>query len=287
MYKYILYYLKNFFILIRINKPTGMWLLMFPTFWALIMASEGKVDIQLLILFAFGSFIMRSAGCIINDIIDKKIDSNIVRTKNRPLASGSLNNADALILLIIFLSIGLSILLSLNTNCIILGIAVFPLIIIYPFMKRLIYFPQLILAITFNFGTLIAWTAVAGYIDKKSLILYFSCVFWTLAYDTIYALQDKISDEKFGIKSLAIYFGKNNKYWIIFFYLCFISGILYLGITINLNFIFFFLIILFTLKIIFDVIKLDLYQPKNCTRNFQLNSWYGFFITISLYLNYI
>ena len=102
MYKYILYYLKNFFILIRINKPTGMWLLMFPTFWALIMASEGKVDIQLLVLFAFGSFIMRSAGCIINDIIDKKIDSNIVRTKNRPLASGSLNNADALILLIIF-----------------------------------------------------------------------------------------------------------------------------------------------------------------------------------------
>jgi len=287
MYKYILYYLKNFFILIRINKPTGMWLLMFPTFWALIMASEGKVDIQLLILFAFGSFIMRSAGCIINDIIDKKIDSNIVRTKNRPLASGSLNNADALILLIIFLSIGLSILLSLNTNCIILGIAVFPLIIIYPFMKRLIYFPQLILAITFNFGTLIAWTAVAGYIDKKSLILYFSCVFWTLAYDTIYALQDKIDDEKFGIKSLAIYLGKNNKYWIIFFYLCFISGIFYLGITINLNFIFFFLIILFTLKIIFEVIKLDLYQPKNCTRNFQLNSWYGFFITISLYLNYI
>ena len=287
MYKYILYYLKNFFILIRINKPTGMWLLMFPTFWALIMASEGKVDIQLLILFAFGSFIMRSAGCIINDIIDKKIDSNIVRTKNRPLASGSLNNADALILLIIFLSIGLSILLSLNTNCIILGIAVFPLIIIYPFMKRLIYFPQLILAITFNFGTLIAWTAVAGYIDKKSLILYFSCVFWTLAYDTIYALQDKIDDEKFGIKSLAIYLGKNNKYWIIFFYLCFISGIIYLGITINLNFIFFFLIILFTLKIIFEVIKLDLYQPKNCTRNFQLNSWYGFFITISLCLNYI
>ena len=287
MYKYILYYLKNFFILIRINKPTGMWLLMFPTFWALIMASEGKVDIQLLVLFAFGSFIMRSAGCIINDIIDKKIDSNIVRTKNRPLASGSLNNADALILLIIFLSIGLSILLSLNTNCIILGIAVFPLIIIYPFMKRLIYFPQLILAITFNFGTLIAWTAVAGYIDKKSLILYFSCVFWTLAYDTIYALQDKIDDEKFGIKSLAIYLGKNNKYWIIFFYLCFISGIIYLGITINLNFIFFFLIILFTLKIIFEVIKLDLYQPKNCTRNFQLNSWYGFFITISLCLNYI
>ena len=264
-----------------------MWLLMFPTFWALIMASEGKVDIQLLVLFAFGSFIMRSAGCIINDIIDKKIDSNIVRTKNRPLASGSLNNADALILLIIFLSIGLSILLSLNTNCIILGIAVFPLIIIYPFMKRLIYFPQLILAITFNFGTLIAWTAVAGYIDKKSLILYFSCVFWTLAYDTIYALQDKIDDEKFGIKSLAIYLGKNNKYWIIFFYLCFISGIIYLGITINLNFIFFFLIILFTLKIIFEVIKLDLYQPKNCTRNFQLNSWYGFFITISLCLNYI
>ena len=120
-----------------------------------------------------------------------------------------------------------------------------------------------------------------------SLILYFSCVFWTLAYDTIYALQDKIDDEKFGIKSLAIYMGKNNKYWIIFFYLCFISGIFYLGMIINLNLIFFFLIILFTSKIIFEIIKLDLHQPKNCARNFQLNSWYGFFITISLYLNYI
>ena len=142
MFKYILYYLKNFLILIRINKPTGIMLLTFPAIWSILIVLKEETSIYLLLLFIYGSFIMRSAGCIINDIIDKKFDKNIRRTKSRPLASEQLETSDAIVLLIIFLSIGLSILLSLNPTCIVLGLIAFPLILIYPLMKRFTYFPQ-------------------------------------------------------------------------------------------------------------------------------------------------
>ena len=211
MFKYILYYLKNFLILIRINKPTGIMLLMFPAIWSILIVLKEEIDIYLLLLFAYGSFIMRSAGCIINDIIDKKFDRNVERTKLRPLASENLESSDAIILFIIFLSIGLSILLSLNSTCILLGFIAFPLIFLYPLMKRFTYFPQLCLAIVFNFSVLISWTAAKGEFDNQSLLLYLACIFWTLGYDTIYAYQDINDDKKIGVKSLAIYLEKNIK----------------------------------------------------------------------------
>ena len=287
MFKYILYYLKNFLILIRINKPTGIMLLMFPAIWSILIVLKEEINIYLLLLFAYGSFIMRSAGCIINDIIDKKIDRNIERTKSRPLASEKLENSDAIILLIIFLSIGLSILLSLNSICILLGFIAFPLILIYPLMKRFTYFPQLFLAIVFNFSVLISWSAAKGEFDNQSLLLYLACIFWTLAYDTIYAYQDINDDKKIDIKSLAIYLEKNIKFWIILFYLIFIGLFSFLAILNNINLIFFIIIALFTLKIFSEIFKTKDLQSKDCLKIFHMNFWYGFFITIGLFFNYI
>ena len=259
---------------------------MFPAIWSILIVLKEEIDIYLLLLFAYGSFIMRSAGCIINDIIDKKFDRNVERTKLRPLASENLESSDAIILFIIFLSIGLSILLSLNSTCILLGFIAFPLILLYPLMKRFTHFPQLCLAIVFNFSVLISWTAAKGEFDNQSLLLYLACIFWTLGYDTIYAYQDINDDKKIGVKSLAIYLEKNIKFWITLFYLIFIGFFSFLAILNSINLIFF-IIILFALKILFEIFKTKELQSKDCLRIFQMNSWYGFFITIGLFFNYI
>ena len=287
MFKYILYYLKKFLILIRINNPTGIMLLMFPAIWSILIVSKEEIDIYLILLFIYGSFIMRSAGCIINDIIDKNFDKRVKRTKFRPLASENLDISDAIILLIIFLSIGLSILLSLNSTCILLGFIALPLILLYPLMKRFTYFPQLFLAIVFNFSVLISWTAATGAFDNQSLLLYLACIFWTLGYDTIYAYQDKEDDKKIGVKSLAIYLEQSIKFWISLFYLCFILIFSFLAVLNNTNSIFYIILISFALKILYEFFKIEKSKSENCIKIFQMNSWYGFFITIGLFSNYI
>jgi len=260
---------------------------MFPAIWSILIVLKEEIDIYLILLFAYGSFIMRSAGCIINDIIDRKFDKNVKRTKSRPLASENLEITDAIILFIIFLSIGLSILLTLNPTCILLGFIAFPLVLLYPLMKRYTYFPQLFLAIVFNFSILISWTAAKGIFDNQSLLLYLACIFWTLGYDTIYAYQDKEDDKKIGVKSLAIYLEQNIKLWITLFYLCFVGIFSFLAILNNINFIFFLILVLFALKILCEFFKIQKLKSKNFMKIFQMNSWYGFFITIGLFLNYI
>ena len=262
-------------------------LLMFPAIWSILIVSKEEIDIYLLLLFIYGSFIMRSAGCIINDIIDKNYDKNVKRTKFRPIASGNLETSDAIILLIIFLSIGLSILLSLNSTCILLGFIAFPLILLYPLMKRFTYFPQLFLAIVFNFSVLISWTAAAGVFDIRSLLLYLACIFWTLGYDTIYAYQDKEDDKKIGVKSLAIYLEKNIEFWIILFYLLFVGIFSFIGILNNFNLMFFIIIVLFALKIFYETLKIKRGGPNASIKIFEMNSLYGFFITIGIFFNYI
>ena len=260
---------------------------MFPAIWSILIVLKEEIDIYLIFLFAYGSFIMRSAGCIINDIIDIKFDKNVKRTKSRPLASENLEITDAIILFIIFISIGLSILLTLNSTCILLGLIVFPLILIYPLMKRYTNLPQIFLAIVFNFSVLISWAAAKGEFDYQSLLLYLACFFWTLGYDTIYACQDKEDDKKIGVKSLAIYLEKNINFWISFFYLSFVIVFSLVGILNNINFIFFVFLLSFALKIMYDFFKTRKLKSKNFIKIFQVNSWYGFFITIGLFLNYI
>tara|TARA_Y100000590_G_scaffold440390_1_gene565695 strand:- start:149 stop:931 length:783 start_codon:yes stop_codon:yes gene_type:complete len=260
---------------------------MFPAIWSILIVLKEEINIYLILLFAYGSFIMRSAGCIINDIIDKKFDKNVTRTKYRPLVSQNLEIHDAIILFIVFLSIGLSILLTLNSTCILLGFIAFPLILIYPLIKRYSYFPQLFLALVFNFSVLIAWTASKGFFDFQSLILYFACIFWTMGYDTIYACQDLKDDKNIGVKSLAIYLEKNIEFWVSLFYFFFTVLFSYLIILNNMNYFLIIILVLFAIRILYEFFNINKIKAKNYIKIFQLNSWYGFFITIGLFFNYI
>ena len=202
----------DYFELIRLNKPIGFLLLMWPCWFGLALL---KIETSKLLfwyfLFFIGSFLMRSAGCVINDIIDIDFDQKVTRTKFRPLASKKISITEAILLLIILLVISFFILLEFNFKSIVLGVLSVPFVIVYPFMKRIIYFPQLFLGIIFSWGVLIVSMQFNKQITFDFLLLYFVCIFWTLAYDTIYAYQDRSDDVLNKIKSTAVYFDKNGK----------------------------------------------------------------------------
>lgn len=203
--------------LIRFDKPIGTWLLYLPCTWSIALAANntGLPDAKILALFACGAFIMRGAGCIINDMWDSDYDRKVSRTSNRPLAANQLTHKEALGFLAVMLSGGLSVLLSLNWYSVFLGATSMGLVVTYPLMKRFTYWPQMVLGLTFNWGTLLGWSAVQGSCDwSVCLPLYAAGISWTLIYDTIYAHQDKHDDVKAGVKSTALLFGDNTKVWL-------------------------------------------------------------------------
>ena len=211
-------HLKIFINLTRLNKPIGIMLLFWPCAWGLAYAySLGQNLNQFLyylLLFFFGSVLMRSAGCIVNDIVDKDLDKKVQRTKNRPLASGLISVNLALLYTAILCTLAFLILIQFNQLTILLGIASMILAFSYPFMKRITYWPQLFLGLTFNWGIVMAWAAVNNGISFGIIILYIAAIFWTLGYDTIYGNQDVVDDEIIGIKSTSIKFKNNIKLFI-------------------------------------------------------------------------
>jgi 4-hydroxybenzoate polyprenyltransferase len=214
---------RPYAILARLDRPVGIWLLLLPALWGITLASAVEEKswigaLVLMIIFALGAVVMRAAGCIINDIWDRKLDAGIERTKLRPLASGEIPLENALIFLSMLLMAGLIVLLLLSGTAIMLGILVVPLIIAYPFMKRLTFWPQAFLGLTFNFGALIGWAAVADSLGLPAVFLYLAGMFWTLGYDTVYAHQDKEDDAVMGVKSTALLFGAESKRWVSGFY---------------------------------------------------------------------
>ncbi len=212
MFKKITKKSKNLLILGRYNNPVGAFLLMWPCYWGALSNSNLNASLlQCLILFTLGSFIMRGAGCCINDILDKDFDRKIQRTKKRPLASGSLNILESIIFTLFQLLLGLIILLQFETNVIILSLMIMPLVITYPLFKRFTYFPQIILGLAFNWGVLVGYQSQTENFNFSILYLYFAGVFLTIAYDTVYGFQDIKGDKKIGLKSLAILFEKKRK----------------------------------------------------------------------------
>jgi len=207
--------------LMRLDKPVGIFLLMWPCWIGTAVETRGNPKWELLLLFAIGSVIMRSAGCIINDIADRKLDAAVERTRNRPLASGGLSLTEALVVLFLLLISGIIILLFLRHETRLLGFMAIIPVIIYPFMKRITNWPQLFLGITFNWGILLASMEIHGRIMPSSVFLYVAFIFWTLGYDTIYAIQDMKDDVNAGIKSSAITLGRNLKTGISWFYALF------------------------------------------------------------------
>lgn len=270
--------------LMRLHTPTGYLLTFFPAAFGLLLAYEQSMHLIYLPIFLVGSIFARSAGCIINDFFDQKLDIQVERTKNRPLASGKVTNMQALGLLSILLCICLAILLSLSITAITTGFIAFFLIMFYPLMKRVTYFPQVFLGVTFNLGCLIAYSAVKDNISADAFILYISCGFWTVAYDTIYAFGDIKDDKKIGIKSTAIFFEKKPyKLIITNFYTTFF--ILFTFATKDfLSYFFLTIILVCFLYSLWLIISLNINDPKSCLLRFKANNYIGFLLVFGMLL---
>ena len=292
IYKYnFMQQLKIFIELTRLNKPIGYMLLFWPCSWGLALGfyynGNEELFISYLLLFFLGAVLMRSAGCIFNDIVDRDFDKRVKRTKERPIASGLISVKHSLIYVIILCLLAFLILIQFNLFTISLGLGSMFLAFAYPFMKRITYWPQLFLGLTFNWGIIMAWTSMNSNISYDIIILYISAIFWTLGYDTIYGTQDMSDDEIIGLKSTSIKFKKNIKLFIFFSYS--LTSILILYIFKNLlgiNF-FSFLLLLFLLSLIVQIIIFDKQNPVSCLQSFKLNNYSGLllFLTI-LFANY-
>jgi 4-hydroxybenzoate polyprenyltransferase len=280
-------HLNIFIELTRLNKPIGFMLLFWPCSWGLAYAHLVNKDTNLfiyyLILFFFGSVLMRSAGCIVNDIVDKDFDKKVKRTKKRPLAAGKISVKHSLFYILILCILAFLILVQFNFFTILLGMSSMILAFSYPFMKRITYWPQLFLGITFNWGIVMAWTSLNNDISSEIIALYLSAIFWTLGYDTIYGAQDMSEDEIIGLKSTSIKFKKNIKLFVSISY--FITTLLILYIFknfIGLN-VFSVFLFLFILSLIYQVFKFKRHQPKNYLNIFKFNNYTGLLLFLSIF----
>ena len=280
---------KPFYELARYDKPIGFKLLMWPCLWSYTAASvfsNQPLEIKYIILFIIGSVIMRGAGCTWNDFLDKEYDAKVERTKNRPLASNKISTSVVLGFLLIQLGIGLLILLQFNSLTILIGVSSIIPIVIYPFMKRITWWPQIFLGLTFNWGAIIGWTAMTNSISIYSIILYVGCVFWTIGYDTIYAHQDKVDDNFLGLKSSAIFLGEKSKLAISIFYLIFFISISFLLVALNpLNIWVSSSILSFTgIHLIRQIYLLDINDPSICFTIFKSNNTIVVFVFFLFFL---
>ena len=266
--------------LTRLNKPIGIMLLFWPCAWGISLGYffDGQTTIYLkhLILFFFGSILMRSAGCIVNDIVDRNLDKKVTRTKNRPIASGKISVNESLIYVILLCLIALFILLQFNKLTIMLGLGSMFLAFAYPFMKRITYWPQLFLGLTFNWGIIMGWASIMNGISIEPIILYISAIFWTLGYDTIYGLQDRQDDEIIGVKSTSIKFKNNVKVFVGTCYSFCTLLVLVMFFVMEIDKYIILLLIPFVVSLIYQVKKFKKNNPKTCLVAFKNNNLSGF-----------
>ena len=278
----------NLFIeLTRLRKPIGFMLLFWPCAWGLTIAYDFTNNLNTyyfyLFLFLSGSILMRSAGCIINDITDRKFDNKVERTKNRPIASGKISVNLALFYALTLCAIAFLVLINFNLLVIILAIGSMPFAFTYPLMKRYTYWPQLFLGFTFNYGLILGWLSVSNEFNYIPLIFYIGAIFWTLGYDTIYGFQDIKDDEIIGLKSTSIKFKKNPINFLLICYIILIIILVSLGLIMNFKYLYFiFLIIPISHLILFQIKKLNIKDPNNCLKIFKSNNFLGLLIFINI-----
>jgi len=279
--------LQIFIQLTRLDKPIGFLLLFWPCLWGLTLAYNynGSTDLYIkhIILFFLGSVLMRSAGCIVNDIIDKDLDKKVQRTKKRPIASGKISVSEALIYVAILCLVALIILLQFNWITIVLGMSSMILAFAYPFMKRVTYWPQLFLGLTFNWGIIMGWTSIISSISIEPLILYLAAIFWTLGYDTIYGLQDIHDDEIIGVKSTSIKFKNNVKVFVGTCYSLCVLCVLILGLVMEINKYSLILSIFFISSLVYQIKIFKSNSPKSCLFCFKMNNLTGLFIFLFIF----
>ena len=279
-------HLKILINLTRLNKPIGFMLLFWPCSWGLAYAfsfdQNTSLFINYLILFFFGSVLMRSAGCIFNDIVDKDYDKKVERTKLRPIASGQISVKYSFFYVILLCSLAFLILIQFNFYTILLGMGSMFLAFTYPFMKRVTYWPQLFLGLTFNWGIIMAWAAFNNEISIEIIILYLSAIFWTLGYDTIYGAQDMSDDEIIGLKSTSIKFKQNMKLFVsISYFITVALNIFLFHENLSLN-VFSFVFFMFASTLVYQIIKFNKDNSKSCLKMFKLNNLSGLFLFLSI-----
>ena len=278
----------NLFIeLTRLKKPIGYMLLFWPCAWGLTIGYDFSNNLNeyffYLTLFFLGSILMRSAGCIVNDVLDRKFDKKVSRTKDRPIASGKISVTLGLIYAAILCLLAFIVLINFNYFTIIIALASMPLAFTYPLMKRYTYWPQLFLGVTFNYGLILGWTAINSSISLNLLIFYFGAIFWTLGYDTIYGYQDIKDDEIIGLKSTSIKFKKNPYKFLILCYSVFLLNLLITGFFIELNSFFYLTFILIILQMFyFQLKRLNIENSYECLSIFKSNNFLGLLVLISL-----
>ena len=279
--------LKLFIDLTRLGKPIGYMLLFWPCAWGLTLGydfnSGFKIYFFYLTLFFLGSVLMRSAGCIVNDIADKNYDKRVSRTKNRPIASDKISLRSAYFYSALLCLMAFLILLNFNNFTIFLALGSVPLAFLYPFMKRFTYWPQLFLGITFNYGILIGWASINYEISLISIIIYIGAIFWTLAYDTIYGFQDIKDDEIIGLKSTSIKFKKNPYYFLTLCYSIFLITLILVGVIMDFS-LYYFLLMLISIFHLFylQLIKLNILLPSSCLKIFKSNNLLGLIVLVNL-----
>jgi 4-hydroxybenzoate polyprenyltransferase len=262
--------------LARLDRPIGTWLLLFPCWWAVAMAWRGWEDAWLFAAFGIGAVVMRGAGCTYNDIMDRDFDARVARTRNRPLPSGQVTVRDALGFLIFQLAVGLGVLLALNGFAVAVGAASLLLVFTYPLTKRVTFWPQFFLGLTFNWGALLGWAAVRADLALPALLLYTGGIFWTLGYDTVYAHQDRADDPAAGVKSSARALGLGSKPWLYTFYAGAVALFAAAGAAGGFAWPFYAGLALGAVQLAWQVKDLDMDDPKDCLAKFRSNrlfSW--------------
>ena len=278
----------NLFIeLIRLKKPIGFMLLFWPCAWGLTLAYDFSSSLKnyffYLILFFLGSVLMRSAGCIVNDIFDKNYDAKVTRTKNRPIASGKVTINLAFFYTVILCFLALLVLLNFNLFTIVLALGSMPLAFTYPLMKRFTYWPQLFLGITFNYGLILGWTSIKTEVSLVPILFYFGAIFWTLGYDTIYGYQDLKDDEIIGLKSTSIKFKKNPRLFLFICYLIFILSFIIGGYLLKFDLMYFLLLIFPIIHLFgYQIKSFKLVNPEVCLTIFKSNNYFGLIILLTI-----
>ena len=284
--------IKLFIELTRLSKPIGFMLLFWPCIWGLTLSYNFDLSLDIFIsyglLFFSGSVLMRSAGCIVNDITDKNFDKLVERTKNRPIASGKISTKLGIIYSAVLCFIAFLVLINFNKFTILMALISMPLAFTYPLMKRFTYWPQLFLGITFNYGLVLAWISINNDISLIPIMLYLGAIFWTLGYDTIYGYQDIKDDEIIGVKSTSIKFKNNPKKFVLICYLTFIASLILIGLLMKFNlFYFLFLIIPIFQLVFFQIHKLNVKNPMSCLAKFKSNNFIGLIVFINLLIGKI
>lgn len=284
-------YLKDrayqYFLLMRLHKPIGIFLLLWPTLWALWVAAEGMPDLDVLIVFVLGVVLMRSAGCVINDYADRKVDSRVARTKNRPIATGKVSPDEAILLFIALCLSAFFLVLTMNTFTILLSFGGVALAAIYPFMKRYTHLPQVVLGMAFGWAVPMAFAAQTNHVPKIAWLIYVATVLWALIYDTMYAMADREDDLKIGVKSTAILFGDADRHIIGVLQGMMLITLYLIGMQAQFSWFYTLALVVSLVLMLYQQYLIRTRNPQQCINAFLNNNWLGLALFLGIYLSYL